>query len=972
MTHLLPPHAELNLSHSTLQTALQMDPNQQQAQQQSPQSQQAQASGSSRKRKKTDASGDDAPHAAEPRRLRRSHEACARCRSKKIKCDSKHPRCTACATAGVPCHQEDRHRQTLVARDHRERLERQLAGCIALLKRRMPDFDINALDDILAREGVEPEGAEANPGMYQYPPTPTPRGFPLRSEGPQPGDGSSPRHYYPPGPPMVPPGYPPPPMAMHYSPYPPPPHMMAPPPGYNPHMPPPHHPAFQHTLPPPQQLQQTRPQSAHDTRATEPLPNDLSTIPALAKNFGVAANIVNGLKLIPNAEDKEDLAVGDSGLSSRRDKDQMIGPNDMSKWIPISVRRNSTSLSSPTSPKLPPENDSPAVMWLPKDTHMLHRILDVYFSRLNFHRPVFTRAAFEKRLSEIYEGRESPDDPGFTCSVYLLLALGTLSELNHLVQTKEQEGKDGSTTFTNPKQLMPPDWPSHEDFFKLALAVKPELRVSLSSLQALILLQWYLYTERQGRTLWRLIGSMVRLAIELGLHHDPTTPVQPSMHDPNQQVPPSPAFSDEECQLRIRLWSIVLLHDRGTSILLGRPLAIAPSDSNTPRPRPSPSEISEHFILSAPIAEIQADIINSLYAPITQNADSIMRHATRITKSMVEFRKQLPGSYKNFFSGTDDWTTEKRVKLVQDITEDQGLTLLKIGITRILLLRALFSSNAMPYHARYYALVDAIVTSHNIIVVHNHLIKFPNIAFFVSPIPLHIAAMVILFGHMSKCDKLPLEVAMEDVWMALDMLPSFRWRWERKGKDINGGHPLIAKLAEEVLKVNLHQVAPASAPMLMSEQDWDTEFVLSPKSNNGNIDQSRMQPNMTPPMGSAFPASYGQSNGSSPVMKGSNSPGKSLKNGHPGTPADKKLPDLPANLFYPFYPDNQNVATNTAAAVAAAAGAPILSGNPAMQQFGGYPDQPPFILEEKESPFQFMNGHDPKAPMHAFPMPPPS
>lgn len=206
--------------------------------------------------------------------------------------------------------------------------------------------------------------------------------------------------------------------------------------------------------------------------------------------------------------------------------------------------------------------------------------------------------------------------------------------------------------------------------------------------------------------MWRLVGSLVRLAIELGLHHDPTTPSQSTIHDPNSPAPP-PSYSDEEAQLRIRLWGIVLLHDRGTSILLGRPLAIAPSDSNTPRPSlVKGGGVSEHFVLSAPIAEIQADIINSLYAPTTQSADSIIRHASRIIKSMAAFRRQLPESYKFFFNGTESWPPERRSKLVQDITEDQGLTLLKIGITRILLLRALFSSNEMPYNQRLRALID--------------------------------------------------------------------------------------------------------------------------------------------------------------------------------------------------------------------------------------------------------------------------
>ena len=202
--------------------------------------------------------------------------------------------------------------------------------------------------------------------------------------------------------------------------------------------------------------------------------------------------------------------------------------------------------------------------------------------------------------------------------------------------------------------------------------------------------------------MWRLVGSLVRLSIELGLHHDPTT----------QQG----TFTEEECQLRIRLWGIVMVHDRGTSILLGRPLAIAPFDSNTPRPTHAKSGIpdfSEHFLLSHPVAEIQADIINSLYTPTKQTGDALMRHATRIIKSMVEFRKHLPESYQYYFSGTEEWPLEKKTQLVQDITEDQGLTLLKMGISRILLLRALFSSKELTLVQRHNALVDG--TYHHLV-----------------------------------------------------------------------------------------------------------------------------------------------------------------------------------------------------------------------------------------------------------------
>ncbi|KAF7789708.1 hypothetical protein EIP86_000654 [Pleurotus ostreatoroseus] len=786
----------------------------------------------------------------------------------------------------------------------------------------MPNFELSNIEEIASREGIEVDADPTAAITYQLngSPTPSARSYPLRSEGVPPPDGS-PRGYAPypqPGQPMMPPpGYP---MPMPYgAPYPPmhmAPPMQGPPPVYGMHPPPPPPPPFQHpiTCPAPP----ARPPSAQETRARETLPHDLTTTRALVRNFGVSDEIVGDIKLEPTAIEQEDIGVGLGGLESKRDRD-IADPRDSDKWLKVAVRRKSTL--SPTTPTASGPGASIAetniTVWLPKDREMVATIVDVYFTRLNIHRPVLTRASFQRDLDELYKGGVIASDPGFVCSVYLVLALGTLSELNDRIDTRHSQGQGipiGPSVYA---EVMPAHWPTSEDLFERALAVKPDLRVTISSLQALILLHWYLYTERQGRTLWRLVGSLVRLSIELGLHHDPTVPPEDGQ----------PGFSDEEAQLRIRLWAIVLVHDRGTSILLGRPLAISPSDTNTPHPSRKDPEISEHFMLSAPIAEIQADIINSLYAPIRQTEDSIMRHASRIMKSMTEFRKQMPEEYKYFFSGTEEWSTEQRIKLVQDITEDQGLTLLKIGIARILLLRALFSAKELDIKDRHRALLDAIVTSHNIIIVHNQLIKFPDIAFFVSPIPLHIAAMVILYGHMSKCDKLPLQVALEDVWMALDMLPQFRWKWERK--DMNGGHPLIAKLAEEVLKVKLHQVSPTMPPMLFSESDWESEGLLSPKNNGPNP--------ATPPMGPAqYAPSYMTHSPNGSAIKPS--PGKGAP--IPGTPGgDKKLADLPPGIFYPFYPESSAGHPATSA---------LVSVQQAVSNYGYQPSQDSYVLEEKD------------------------
>lgn len=209
---------------------------------------------------------------------------------------------------------------------------------------------------------------------------------------------------------------------------------------------------------------------------------------ALAKNFGVSAAIVGDLKLTPNAIDTEDLAVGSSGLASRRDRD-IAAPHDSAKWITVTTR--ASQASSPIMAT--PASDAPDIIWLPKDRDMVRNVLDAYFTRLNYHRPVFTRSTFEKTLETLYAGT-APHDPGYVCSLYLILALGTLSELNHRVNGAEKEGQ---TINPGPglRKLLPADWPSSEEFFDRALAVKPDLRVTISSLQALILLHWYLYTE---------------------------------------------------------------------------------------------------------------------------------------------------------------------------------------------------------------------------------------------------------------------------------------------------------------------------------------------------------------------------------------------------------------------------------------------------------------------------------------------
>jgi hypothetical protein len=128
------------------------------------------------------------------------------------------------------------------------------------------------------------------------------------------------------------------------------------------------------------------------------------------------------------------------------------------------------------------------VVWLPTNRKIANHLVEMYFKRLNFHRPIFEKNDYMRRFESLYStDAVSLDDVGFICSTYLILALATLSELHQ---------PNISTSWLAELKA---EWPRHEELFSRALAVKPDLRVTISSLQALLLLQWYLYSEVSTR-----------------------------------------------------------------------------------------------------------------------------------------------------------------------------------------------------------------------------------------------------------------------------------------------------------------------------------------------------------------------------------------------------------------------------------------------------------------------------------------
>lgn len=162
--------------------------------------------------------------------------------------------------------------------------------------------------------------------------------------------------------------------------------------------------------------------------------------------------------------------------------------------------------------------------------------------------------------------------------------------------------------------------------------------------------------------------------------------------------------------------------------------------------------------------------------------------------------------------------------------------------------------------------------------------------------------MVILYGQMSRCDCLSRDIALEDISLALDLLPRLRWRWERK--DVGGGHPLIAKLAEFVLEGSLQTITrPLQTPLLLPEPEWSEDSGVSPKhASSPSTPHSAMYASAGSPMYGPHP----QQGRGVPVPTGAQQQQMVVNGGIRGqTRSDDSLEPVPKNLFYPFYPEAQ-------------------------------------------------------------------
>lgn len=193
--------------------------------------------------------------------------------------------------------------------------------------------------------------------------------------------------------------------------------------------------------------------------------------------------------------------------------DQLIDstlPEDLLSGVPHS---RFASLSKPHDPAAWSEVPIPRArltqdqrpLFLPGDRAIAEQVLTTYFTELNPYHPIFEEADFREKLDFLYAATSSDpvvrnqaleegggetgkfkgvvDDSGFIASVYLVFSLGTLSILNTRLANAE---------------TVEEVWPSHDEFYEHAIACRPEFQNTITTLQTLLALHWYLYTEVNG------------------------------------------------------------------------------------------------------------------------------------------------------------------------------------------------------------------------------------------------------------------------------------------------------------------------------------------------------------------------------------------------------------------------------------------------------------------------------------------
>ncbi|KAM6477517.1 aldehyde dehydrogenase family-domain-containing protein [Trichoderma sp. SZMC 28011] len=197
---------------------------------------------------------------------------------------------------------------------------------------------------------------------------------------------------------------------------------------------------------------------------------------------------------------------------------------------------------------------------------------------------------------------------------------------------------------------------------------------SLALVQTLLLMSQYLQSTEMSSTCWNIVGLAVRVAQNIGLHHDPK--------NCNQGCCPTQALDQAETEMRRRAWAGCVLLDRVLCLTYGRPLIVHAAmsqshlvlpvavddeyltrlpDAPGSQPDETPS-LTECYVQTVQLQDILGEILTTLYhsdpnpspgSSLSTGAKSVDFHKLFAVDSLLTaWHKRLPphlqaSQYKN-------------------------------------------------------------------------------------------------------------------------------------------------------------------------------------------------------------------------------------------------------------------------------------------------------------------------------------
>lgn len=243
------------------------------------------------------------------------------------------------------------------------------------------------------------------------------------------------------------------------------------------------------------------------------------------------------------------------------------------------------------------------------------RLVGLYFEHANPQMPILHRGDFLELVNRVYETEESARAPRdlYLLNIVFAIGAGIIFEGRRKSSDDEEEdsaSRDRSSPTHSAKkqklsgvQFQPEEYHAaavtHWESFLSSSPMSDPSGGGLDELQAYLLLASFALLRPVAPGLWYIVGVAVRLAIDLGLHHEDGSGVDSIGEEdtvpPNQQAHPERGRLQWIRDYRRRLWWCVYSFDRLVSTCVGRPFGITDQVITTE----FPSILDDRYITKA-------------------------------------------------------------------------------------------------------------------------------------------------------------------------------------------------------------------------------------------------------------------------------------------------------------------------------------------------------------------------------------